>query len=125
VRRRFAQETRGLGKAGAATVAATQDYYQDNPVLYAQMSELLEDLYEEFGERARHIAGNARSVLLRTIRDEEKRIADGGTYEPPTFYEVNSACRHQFGDEFARAAECLYVTPSQATQEPLQQRRVS
>jgi hypothetical protein len=124
VRRRFAQEACGLGKAGVAAVAATRDYYQDNPALCTQMSELLEDLYDEFGDRARHIAEGAKSVLLKAIRDEEQRTNDGGTYEPPTFYEINAACRRQFGDEYPRAAECLYVCPAHAAQETVQHRRV-
>jgi hypothetical protein len=43
------------------------------------------------------------------IRAEEQRLAEGWVYEPPTFYEVNDACRHRFADEYRRAAPCRYV----------------
>ena len=44
------------------------------------------------------------------LRREEKRLAAGQTYEPPTFYEKNAACHD------AAADPCHYVTPQVAPQ---------
>ena len=48
------------------------------------------------------------------LRAEAKRLDDGWTYEPPTFYDINSACHHRFGDEYAAAEPCRTVLPRQA-----------
>jgi hypothetical protein len=115
VRRRFKREARGLSRAGTAVVSATKEYYRDHPALHAKMSELLEDLYEEFGDRSRFIAQQAGPQLLEQIRAEEKRMAEGWTYEPPTFYDTNAACREKFAGEYPDAQPCRYVNTSPAT----------
>jgi hypothetical protein len=114
IRRRFARETRMLNKLGVAAVAAAKEYYRDNATLHALVTQLLDDLFEEFGEPARHIANAASDTLLESTRSEERRMADGWTYEPPTFYEVNAACRAQFPGEYAGAGLCEYVESSSA-----------
>jgi hypothetical protein len=111
IRRRFTREARGLRKAGVAAVAATREYYRDQPALHAKMTSLLDELCEQFGERSRQIAEEAMPYLLNALRTQEKKMADGWVFEPPTFYEINSACRAQYADEYAQAAACLYVTP--------------
>ena len=123
IRRRFTREARGLSKAGVAVVAATKEYYRENRRLHAKMSDLLEDLYDQFGARARYIAEAAGPHLVEQLRAEEKRLADGWAYEPSTFYEINSACRRLFADEYPEATPCLYVTPSPVTAETWEKRR--
>ena len=76
------------------------------------MSQLLEDLCDEFGDSARRIAEAAGPPLLEDLRAEEMRIADGWTYEPPTFYEVNATCREQFDEEYADAQSCRSIEPA-------------
>ena len=117
IRRRFAREARGLNKAGVAVVAATKQYYHDNPALHAKISELLEDLYDQFGDRARYIVEAAAPRLVEQLREEEKMLADGLVYEPPTFHEINSEGRRRFADEYPRATDCLYATPSPVASE--------
>jgi radical SAM superfamily enzyme YgiQ (UPF0313 family) len=112
VRRRFLRESRGLGKQGVAAAAAATAYYHDHPILHAKMSRLLEDLCVEFGDTSRRIAEAAGPPLLEDVRVEEARIANGWTYEPPTFYEINAACRRLFADEFADTDLCRYVEPA-------------
>jgi len=118
IRRRFAREVKSLRKVGAAVVAATKEYYRGNPTLQAKMSKLLEDLCDQFGARARRAAEVAGPYVLEAIRAEEKRLAEGWTYEPPTFYELNDACRRRFGDDYPQAASCLYVTCGSPEVEP-------
>jgi radical SAM superfamily enzyme YgiQ (UPF0313 family) len=114
LRRRFARETRLLRKLGVGAAAAAKEYYHDNPTLSAMMTELLDDLIEEFGESARHMAMVAGGPLLERIQSEEQRMADGWTYEPPTFYDINAACRAQLAGEYAGAGSCEYVESTAA-----------
>ena len=113
IRRRFARESRGLGKQGVAAAAAAKLYYRDHPALYAKMSQLLDDLCDELGDAARIIAEAAGPPLLKDLRAEETRMAEGWTYEPPTFYEVNASCRQLFADEYADANSSQYVEPAE------------
>ena len=73
------------------------------------MSQLLEDLCNEFGDAARIIAEAAGPPLLEDLRAEEQRIAEGWTYEPPMYYEINESCRQRYADEYAHADSCRYV----------------
>ena len=110
VRRRFAREVKATRKLGPAVAAATKEYYQDNPALCAKMSKLLDDMCEEFGARARRVAEVAGPYVLEAIRAEEKKLAEGWAYEPPTFYDFNDAGRRRFGGDNPHAALCRYVT---------------
>lgn len=118
VRRRFARESKGLRKLGAAVVAATKEYYRDNPTLCAKMSTLLDDLFDQFGDRARRAAELAGPYVLEAIRAEEEQLAEGWTYEPPTFYDVNDAGRRRHAEDRPQAAPCRYVTCGPPEAEP-------
>ena len=111
IRRRYAYEARGLGTVFSAVIAGARMYYRKNPVMRAKMSALLKDLYREFGFRSRFFAAIGGQYVLRKIRKEEKRLAAGWTYEPPTFYEKN----HWYGDrdsgDGTGFASCRFVTP--------------
>ena len=113
VRRRFAWEARELGSAFAATVAGARLYYRRNPAMFAKMSALLDELKQEFGWKARLAAAVGGPYVLWKLRREEKRLAAGWTYEPPTFYERNDAC-----GELDGAQRCRYVTPQVAAPAP-------
>lgn len=91
VQRRFKWESKDLIKHGVPMVAASLEYYRDQPELYTRFATLLNELNEEFGEQARHFAKLAGPVVLQKIREEEERLKNGWTYEPPTFYEKNNA----------------------------------
>ena len=49
--------------------------------------------------------------MLRKIRQEEKRLAAGWTYEPPTFYEVNEYVGSEAAPNGFRAERSFPVTP--------------
>jgi hypothetical protein len=105
VRRRFAWEARELATTFAAATAGAKMYYRGNPAMRAKMAALLKELNEEFGWKSRLMSLLAGPYVYWNLLREEKRLAAGWTYEPPTFYEKNDACHD------AKAAPCLYVTP--------------
>ena len=109
IRRRFFLETRGLPTTFSVLVAAARLYYRKNPVMRAKMSAILKDLHEQFGWKSRLMSALGGRYVLHGIRREEKRLAAGWTYEPPTFYEKNDAWT-----EPSAAMPCRYVTPRTA-----------
>ncbi len=117
IRRRFQWEAEGLATTYTAVVAATKRYYWNNPALYAAMSGLLDELVHEFGWRSRVFAAVGGPYVLWKIRREEKRLARGWTYEPPTFYEINDAVAPE---DRPMAVQCRYVTP-ETTNPPIEE----
>jgi radical SAM superfamily enzyme YgiQ (UPF0313 family) len=91
IRRRVARETDVLGTTYAAALGACRRYYRRDPVVRTKLDAIYADLVEEFGWRVRVWARLGGWVLLPSIRREERRLARGWTYEPPTFYEKNEA----------------------------------
>jgi hypothetical protein len=106
IRERFRWEARELATAFSAVVAGAKLYYRKNPDIHAKMSAILADLKREFGWKSRLFAALGGPYVLRKLRQEEKRLAAGWTYEPPTFYEQNEHCPDQ-----GRAAACRLVAP--------------
>ena len=104
--RRFAWEVRELVTTFSAVVGAAKLYYRHNPALRAKMSAILKDLYHEFGWKSRFFGTVGARYAMRKARQEEKRLAAGWTYEPPTFYEKNDAWTAP-----STALPCQYVTP--------------
>ena len=114
IRRRYAWEARELATTFSALVAAAKLYYRDNPAMHAKMSAILKDLYKTFGLKARFFGAIGGRWVLRNIRKEEKRLAEGWTYEPPTFYERNEAVTDN-----PTAELCQYATSSAAMPVPI------
>jgi len=88
VRERFARDTAKLSTAYCAALWAMERQFRKiNRGVSVQIRELRRSVNEEFGIVAR-IAGIALGpILLYTSRREEKRLAGGKTYEPPTIIE--------------------------------------
>jgi radical SAM superfamily enzyme YgiQ (UPF0313 family) len=107
IRRRYRQEVRSMLPAFSAATAAAVRYYRNNPVQHEKISALLRDVKREFGLRSRIYAAVGGRYVLGKLREEESRLADGWTYEPPTFYEANEAAAA--GTDIPR---CSFVTPS-------------
>ncbi len=95
IRKRFKWEARDLLKHGVPMVAASMEYYRNDPILQPRMTKLLNELIQEFGEEAERFANVAAPYVLEKIYAEEKRLNAGWTYEPPTFYEKNQAALGQ------------------------------
>lgn len=108
IRRRFKLEIDGMATMFSAVVAGTRSYYRNNPALHARMTGLLNDMNREFGWRSRLSALLGGPYVLWRIRKEQRRLAGGWTYEPPTFYDVNDAVK---SNECQSASRCSYVTP--------------
>lgn len=110
IRRRFAQETRGLATTYSAAVAAAKMYYRKNPEMHASIAALLRDLHREFGLKSRLMSLLGGWYVLRQIRREEKLLAAGWTREPPTFYEQNSGCMQAPCAGDSGVTPCRYVS---------------
>ena len=93
IRRRFAWEARDMGRSFAAALWGAKLYYRNNPAIRGKIAELLAEVYREFGWTSRLCAVAGGPYVWWKIRREEKRLARGWTYEPPTFYECNEAAR--------------------------------
>lgn len=106
IRARFAFEVRELGTTFSALAGAAVRYYRNDPVMLAKMKALRADLFREFGLKSRLASLVGRFYVYRKIRQEEKRLAAGWTYEPPTFYERNAYCTDN-----PQATLCKYATP--------------
>ncbi|MBD3284552.1 hypothetical protein GF395_03895 [Candidatus Uhrbacteria bacterium] len=89
VRKRFMEDGKQLFTTFPAIVWAAKQYGPGTDQANRHTQEVLQDLYRSLGLRARLIAELGGRYLLRTLRQEEKRLRDGWTYEPPTFYETN------------------------------------
>ncbi len=105
IRDRFAWEARDLPVQFSALLGAARRYYRKNPAMHEKIARILADLHAEFGLKSRLASGVGGLYVLRKIRQEERRLAQGWTYEPPTFYERNAAC-----DDHPEAALCHSVT---------------
>ena len=111
VRDRYRWESRTLATTYTALVAAAKLYYhQKDPAMHAKMSALLDELHAEYGWKARLFSALGGRWLLRQIRKEEQRLANGWTYEPPTFYERNAAVTDR-----PQAALCRAATPREVS----------
>lgn len=106
VRSRFAWESRELATKFSALVGAAELYYRDNPAMHAKMLSLSNELQAEFGWKSRLVSAIGGRWVLRQICKEEKRLADGFNYEPPTFYERNEALRNR-----PEIPLCHFATP--------------
>ena len=88
VRERFARETDKLKTAyNAALWAMEKQFREVNESVSAEIRGLRQEIEKEFGARARVASRLGGPVLLWTTRREQRRLAAGKTYEPPTFLE--------------------------------------
>ncbi len=110
VRRRFAWEARDLATDYSAIVAAARLYYRGNPALRAKTDALLAELHREFGLKSRFYAALGGRYVYWKMRREERRLARGWTYEPPTFYERNQAAQRLAAGDGPPATLCQPLT---------------
>jgi hypothetical protein len=88
VRERFARDTAKLSTAyNAALWAMERQFRKINSNVSRQIRDLRRALNKEFGFMARVSSTSLGPVLWWTSRREEKRLARGKTYEPPTIIE--------------------------------------
>ncbi|MGE5321397.1 MAG: B12-binding domain-containing radical SAM protein, partial [Actinomycetota bacterium] len=87
VRKRFARQMKKLGGAyNAALWVMEREFRKVNRSVSEQIHKLRREVEKEFPV-AHLTAASLGPVLLWSTRREEKRLAAGWTYEPPTFVE--------------------------------------
>jgi len=91
IRARFAHEAANLPVKYAGALWAARRRYRDDPHRFQLISTILDELYAEFGWKARLAAPIVGRYLHFMLQREERRLQNGWTYEPPTFYERNEA----------------------------------
>jgi radical SAM superfamily enzyme YgiQ (UPF0313 family) len=88
VRERFERENVKLRTAYSAALWAMEHYFRKvNREVSEQIHELRREIADEFGTVSRLAASLAGPYLLWSTRREERRVAAGKTYEPPTILE--------------------------------------
>ncbi len=88
VRARFKEQGKKLSSAyNAALWAMEREFRKVNRGVSEQIHRLRREVEKEFPVVARVTAASLGPVLLWATRREEKRLAAGKTYEPPTFVE--------------------------------------
>ncbi len=128
VRDRYAWEVRELATTFSAVVGAAKLYYRGHPMMHAKMSALLREMHAEFGWKSRLASALGSRWVLRQIRKEEKRLAAGFSYEPPTFYERNASVSDRPEVALCRSAAPLAVPASAksvASPKPARQRELA
>ncbi len=91
IRARFAHEAANLPFKYSGVIWATRRAYQHDSRLVAELDSLLAELQQVCGWKSRIAAPIVGRYLLRKLQLEQRRLAAGWTYEPPTFYECNQA----------------------------------
>jgi len=88
IRERFSRQVRKLiGVYNAALWVMEREFKKVNGTVSEQIHQLRREVEKEFPVVARLTAATLGPVLLWSTRREEKRLAAGHTYEPPTFVE--------------------------------------
>ncbi|MFC1828727.1 B12-binding domain-containing radical SAM protein [Thermodesulfobacteriota bacterium] len=125
IRNRIDREVQPLRGSWAAAVWAMRKWYQGNKTIEKQMDDLLRDLCREFGWKTWLIAHIVGRCAIITLKREEKRLANGWTYEPPVFYEKNEAARALRGERpVTLTPETLNVRPMPYAPAPVASRHL-
>jgi radical SAM superfamily enzyme YgiQ (UPF0313 family) len=118
VRDRVAFETKDLATQYAGALWASERWFaRENPVLAARLRATRRDVEREFGWRARLGARLVGPVVLATLWLEARRLRQGRTYEPRTFYEANPAGARRTEVATRGALPCRWVEPPVRTAE--------
>jgi len=88
VRERFARQVKKLRSVyNAALWVMEREFKQVNRSVSEQIHKLRHEVEKEFPVVSRLTAASLGPILLWSTRREEKRLASGRTYDPPTFLE--------------------------------------
>lgn len=114
IRRRFEWEAAGLATTFAGALWAGRKWFRKrgNRHVADRLNETLKDLYRQLGLKARLAGPVMGRILHMLIKREDRRLANGWTWEPPTFYERNY---QQPGDTVAKMAQ--WVEPGEPSAE--------
>ena len=87
VRRRWEWEIRHLPTHHAGALWAARKWFADNPALQERIDHVLRDVMAEFGDQAQRAAPLVGRYVYERLEAEDRRLRDGRSYEPPTFYD--------------------------------------
>ena len=118
VRRRFAFSVREMATTYTAAIWASAKYYRDTPAMHTKLSNLLGELYREFGIKARISGWLGGRYVLRRLIQEARRLSQGWTYEPPTFYETNFHVGLSGASRTESPQLCRFVEPTDLRMSP-------
>lgn len=93
VRRRFEWDVAPLRKSWSAAIWAMRKHFQDDPAIFKQMDDLLNDLYSSFGLKTRLIAPVIGRYIFVAMKKEQKRLDSGWSYEPQYIRIQNRAAK--------------------------------
>jgi len=110
IAQRFRQDASSLASTMPPVIRAAIKHYRSQPEIQQKLRATLQELYDCFGWRARLMA-LASPIIGKKIRVEAKRLANGWTYEPPTFYE-----RNEHRQDAPHIPLCQFASPLCATQ---------
>jgi hypothetical protein len=91
IRKRYAREVKPLQATYAGGVWAMVRWYSQDGRMSQKMVKLLKNLYETFGVKTRIVAPLVGRYIYAAMKKEEKRLANGWTLEPATFYQGQTA----------------------------------
>ena len=108
VRARFMREARALRDGYSAALWAMEKHLRPtNPAVSGRIRELRKEVSREFGMITRLVTRALGPVMLWSARREERRLANGHTYEPPTIVERRN---WTWPEQISAAAPGLLVT---------------
>jgi hypothetical protein len=108
VRRRFAAEARKLRTTyNAALWAMEKRLSATNPTISKRIRDLRREVEGSFGTLTRVVRSVVGPILLWTSKREDKRLANGVTYEPETFVER----RNWIADKLRHTADVVTLYP--------------
>lgn len=87
IRERFAVEVESMPTIYAGALWAIKHWFKNNAEVAHKAAGTLEEIYKEFGLKSRISAPAIGLILTYFLHREDKRLKNGVTYEPPTFYE--------------------------------------
>jgi radical SAM superfamily enzyme YgiQ (UPF0313 family) len=93
IRQRYRREAKPMRSTYVGAVWAMRRWFERDKPMAARLDALLTDLYRASGIAARIVAPLVGRYLSHMMKREERRLADGWTYEPQTFYEKNPAAQ--------------------------------
>jgi len=118
VRERFAWESRDLAVTFSGALWAARAWFRNNATVFEKISDVLREMYHEFGLKSRLSAPLVGRYLRFMMNREDKRLRRGWTCEPPMFREVagaaggaasDDAMRRHFANEPIRPDRALHV----------------
>lgn len=119
VRERFEWEIRVIKTSYSGLLwAMERQLRQTDQAMSLQIRALREEIGREFGVVNRVIAGLLGPVLLWTSRREQKRLAEGKTYEPRTFIERRNWSTQTDAVAAPVSSAAMLPAPSQAPPGP-------